>query len=233
MTGLTFEGLHARGLTLARGERRLFVDLSFDLGPGRLLRLVGPNGSGKSSLLRALLGLAPLRAGQLSWGHSGQAITPRAVCGIALYQGHAAGAKGELTPEENLELSARLDGSLSPRDPAALEGALARVGLARQRSIETRRLSQGQRQRLALARFALALQAPVRPVWLMDEPSAALDAAGAGLLAELLGEHLGRGGAALVATHLPVQPGQGEIADLAIDAFAPAAAGRPPAPRPQ
>ena len=66
-------------------------------------------------------------------------------------------------------------------------------------------LSQGQKQRLVLARFALATQEPSRrPLWLLDEPSAALDRSGATMLDELLEQHLDHGGAAIVATHLPV-----------------------------
>jgi heme exporter protein A len=224
VTPAAFDGLRAEGLTLSRGERRLFSDLSFSLEAGGLLRLLGPNGSGKSSLLRGLLGLAPLAAGSLSVGTPPRPLRPRALCAAALYQGHASGAKGELTALENLALSAALDGTVVPAEASALlllRDSLATVGLARQRDIETRRLSQGQRQRLALARFALALHCPVRPLWLMDEPSAALDAEGSALLVRMLGEHLARGGAAIVATHLPVAPESGRVDALHLDAFAP------------
>jgi heme exporter protein A len=226
LTAVGFEGLAADGLTLSRGERRLFAGLSFVLRAGELLLLVGPNGSGKSSLLRALLGLAPLSAGTLSIGAAPRPVPPRALCAVSLYQGHASGAKAELTAHENLALSAALDGTLEhlgdrgSRTRAADE-ALSRVGLARQRDVETRRLSQGQRQRLSLARFALALHAPVRPLWLMDEPSAALDREGSALLADLLDAHLARGGAAVAATHLPIAPPSGRVHELRIDAFAP------------
>ena len=223
MTPAAFDGLRAEGLALSRGERRLFSNLSFSLEAGGLLRLLGPNGSGKSSLLRGLLGLAPLAAGSLSVGTPPRPLRPRALCAAAFYQGHASGAKGELTALENLELSAALDGTVVPGEAGTLllRESLATVGLARQRDIETRRLSQGQRQRLALARFALALHRPVRPLWLMDEPSAALDAEGSALLVHMLGEHLARGGAAIVATHLPVAPESGRVQELRLDAFAP------------
>jgi heme exporter protein A len=226
VTPAAFDGLRAEGLALSRGERRLFSSLSFSLEAGGLLRLLGPNGSGKSSLLRGLLGLAPLVAGSLSVGTPSRPLRPRALCAVALYQGHASGAKGELTALENLELSAALDGTVAPGDAGALlRESLATVGLARQRDIETRRLSQGQRQRLALARFALALHCPVRPLWLMDEPSAALDAEGSALLVRMLGEHLARGGAAIVATHLPVAPESGRVQELRLEAFAPRRSG--------
>ena len=218
----SFGGLKAASLALVRGERTLFVDLSFGLAHGELLRLLGPNGSGKSSLLRALLGLTPLARGQLFFGPADAPILPRALCEQALYQGHAQGAKGELTAIENLTLAATLDGSLSADGTGQiLETALEEVGLARQRHLDTRRLSQGQKQRLNLARFAIALQVPDRPLWLMDEPSAALDASGLAVLEALLGRHLARGGAAIVATHLPIAPHQGVVHDLHLDAFAP------------
>lgn len=218
----SFGGLKAASLALIRGERTLFTDLSFDLAPGELLRLLGPNGSGKSSLLRALLGLTPLAKGQLLAGPSGRPLAPREICAQALYQGHAHGAKGELTAIENLALSAELDGSLAGHDAVrTLDAALDEVGLARQRYIETRRLSQGQKQRLNLARFAIGLQVPDRPLWLMDEPSAALDASGLVVLEALLGRHLARGGAAIVATHLPIAPIEGMVRELHLDTFAP------------
>jgi heme exporter protein A len=197
-----FPGLSARGLSLSRGSRRLFDDLSFALHAGELLRLSGPNGSGKSSLLRALLGLVPLGAGTLTLGS--QPVSPREICREALYQGHAPASKAELSALENLALAAALDGA--PTALPSLIGALDRVGLSRHRTIEARRLSQGQRQRLQLARFALACP---RRLWLMDEPSAALDTEGAALLESLLSTHLAEGGAAIVATHLPVGDGLG------------------------
>ncbi|MFN9773848.1 MAG: heme ABC exporter ATP-binding protein CcmA [Burkholderiales bacterium] len=219
-TAVAFDGLRAEGLALSRGERRLFAGLSFELAASELLLLLGPNGSGKSSLLRALLGLAPLAAGTLATGAG--PVKPRRLCDVALYQGHAGAAKGELTAVENLALSAALDGTVTAdAGDATLRAALDKVGLARQRDIETRRLSQGQRQRLSLARFALALRAPVRPLWLMDEPSAALDRDGATLLVHMLDAHLARGGAAIVATHLPVSPSAGRVRELRLDAFAP------------
>ena len=226
----SFGGLKAVSLALVRGERTLFTNLSFDLAPGELLRLLGPNGAGKSSLLRALLGLTPLARGQLLAGSAGQSLAPREVCAQTLYQGHAHGAKGELTAIENLTLAAELDGSLagSPVNTEAgneadriLNAALDEVGLARQRQIETRRLSQGQKQRLNLARFAIALQSADRPLWLMDEPSAALDASGLAVLEGLLGQHLARGGAAIVATHLPIAPSEGVVRELHLEPYAP------------
>lgn len=227
--------LSAEGLCLARGQRLLFRDLQLELRSGEMVLMTGPNGAGKSSLLRALIGLAPLRSGALRLsidGGAASSIAPASLRGLCLVQGHAAGVKSELTAIENLRLCAALDlppvsgateemqrafpaRNLCASDAAAaLDQALERVGLARQRDIETRRLSQGQKQRLQLARFALACQGSHRPIWLMDEPSAALDAQGSALLQTLLAEHLARGGTALVATHLPLSAGASPIRPL-------------------
>ncbi|HVL56697.1 MAG TPA: ATP-binding cassette domain-containing protein [Burkholderiaceae bacterium] len=220
MTGAAFAG---RGLALVRGARRLFDAIDFDVGRGQVLLLTGPNGSGKSSLLRALIGLTPLAAGQLSCG--GAPVPPAAVRGFALYQGHAPGSKPELTALENLAINAALDGTAAGGTAAAepmLLGALEQVGLRRHRDVEARRLSQGQRQRLQLARLVLALEhatptlpaqpagatvepaLPPRGLWLLDEPSAALDQDGTELLQQLLAAHAAQHGAAIVATHLPL-----------------------------
>ncbi|MDO4682716.1 MAG: heme ABC exporter ATP-binding protein CcmA [Lautropia sp.] len=191
--------LSARGLTLRRGPLLLFEGIGFELPPASALLLRGPNGSGKSTLLRALLGLTPLQAGELSL--NGERFSPDtgALRPHALWLGHAGGIKAELTALENLSLMAGLDGGQGAR--AFLRDALARVGLGRALHVEARRLSQGQRQRLTLARL---LVSPHRRLWLLDEPSAALDQAGSDLLDGLLDEHLHQGGSALIATHLPV-----------------------------
>lgn len=231
---LAFVGLAARDLALTRGERTLFAGLGFELAGGEVLVLTGSNGSGKSSLLRALIGLAPLRNGSLALG--GAPIAPAHLRQTVLYQGHAPAVKAELQAIENLALSAALDGTVAQHaSPGALDRALAAVGLSRQRDIETRSLSQGQRQRLQLARFALALDSAVRPLWLMDEPSAALDDQGTALLHRLLSAHLDRGGSAIVATHLPILTAAGRQRTLALATYAPVRgrAEARPAPAPE
>jgi len=237
-----WDGLQARGLSLQRGERLLLTGLDFDLEAGELILLTGPNGSGKSSLLRALIGLTPLRAGQCALSTrtaTGERISTSVsgsqLRGLALYQGHATAVKGELSALENLALNSALDAAPANGQDGAqhreaptvrnteadLMRALTTVGLRRQHAIEARRLSQGQRQRLQLARFALGLESEVRPLWLMDEPSAALDDAGTQVLQDLLGAHVQRGGSALVATHLPLVVKAGKSRSLSLQDWAP------------
>ena len=186
--------MQVTGIRIERGQQVLVDGLDFSVAAGSALMLRGPNGSGKSTLLRALLGLTPVQAGQIQWQDDRFAPGSGRLCAHALWLGHAHGLKGELSAIDNLELLAGLDGTRPTR--AQLRQVLERVALGKRPNVETRRLSQGQRQRLALA--------PHRPLWLLDEPSAALDTEGSTLLDTLLEEHLDGGGSALIATHLPV-----------------------------
>jgi heme exporter protein A len=188
--------LAVRRLSCAAGPRPLFTDLDFDLQPGRWTMLTGPNGSGKTTLLRAIAGLVRPLAGNLSW--EGHPCRPASAEWHArfVYQGHAAGWKSEWTVAENLRAQVALDSGRSAAGPA-LDDAIARVGLERRRNLPFGRLSAGQRRRLSLARLALG----ARPLWLLDEPTTALDVDGQRILAELIDTHLDRGGCALIATH--------------------------------
>ena len=176
--------MQVTGIRIERGQQVLVDGLDFSVSAGSALMLRGPNGSGKSTLLRALLGLTPVQAGQIQWQDDRFAPGSGRLCAHALWLGHAHGLKGELSAIDNLELLAGLDGTRPTR--AQLRQVLERVALGKRPNVETRRLSQG------------------RPLWLLDEPSAALDTEGSTLLDTLLEEHLEGGGSALIATHLPV-----------------------------
>ena len=195
MTAVT---LQAEGLACTVGYRTLFCGLAFSLCARQWLMLTGPNGSGKSTLLRLLAGLVTPTAGTVRWeGEARHAADPEWHAQV-LYQGHATGWKDQLTASENLRMQAALDLGGLHASSAAVAGALDRVGLARQRKLPFARLSAGQRRRLGLARLSLVR----RPLWLLDEPTTALDADGQRLFAGLLDEYLSGGGCAVIATHL-------------------------------
>jgi heme exporter protein A len=182
-------------LTIERGGRRLFGGLSFEAAGGAALIVTGPNGSGKSSLLRALCGFLPLQAGGFALEGGDAELT---VGEQAHYLGHADGVKGALTAGENLAFcAAMLDGDPSR---AAQRAALARVGLAHAIDFPVRLLSAGQRRRVALARLLVAK----RPLWLLDEPTTALDAAAQTALAAIMTTHLRGGGLIVAAAHAPL-----------------------------
>jgi heme exporter protein A len=187
--------LRAWDLTIERGGRRLFAGLSFAVDEGAALIVTGPNGAGKSSLLRALCGFLPIEAGGFAL-EGGDA--ERSVGEQAHYLGHADGVKGALTAGENLAFAAAMLGGESSR--AAQRAALARVGLAHVIDFPARLLSAGQRRRVALARLLIA----DRPLWLLDEPTTALDAGAQEACVAILRAHLRGGGVIVAATHAPL-----------------------------
>jgi heme exporter protein A len=191
--------LRAKNLTLTRGGRPLFANLDFAISRGEALVLRGANGSGKTSLLRVLAGLTIADGGVISWGDEVWKSASPAQRANVLYLGHANALKDELTAAENLADGLGFDGvTISVENQ---HRALERVGLITRRDLQARRLSQGQKRRIGLARLLLAQKS----VWLLDEPTNALDAEGVALFTKIVDEHLARGGMACIATHLTMQ----------------------------
>jgi heme exporter protein A len=187
--------LTADKITLERGGRQLFAGLSLNVEEGEALIVVGPNGAGKSSLLRAIAGFLPLAAGSLAL----QGGEPESSVGEqAHYLGHADALKGALTASENLAFWAGVLGGDSRR--SAWLAALGRLGLAHVADFPVRALSAGQKRRVGLARLLVAR----RGLWLLDEPTVALDAAAQGLFSEVMREHLRSRGLIVAATHAPL-----------------------------
>lgn len=187
--------LEASDLHCRRGTRRLLNGLSLTLAAGELLRVAGENGSGKTTLLKILCGLLDPDGGEVRW--QGQPIRAlrEEYAKHLVFLGHAPAVKDELTAAENLAIACTLAGR--PAEPQAVADALEEYGLPSD-PIPVRRLSQGQRRRAALARLVLSESVPL---WLLDEPFAALDVAAARLTEGLIAEHVARGGAAIYTTH--------------------------------
>lgn len=185
-------GLTVDDLTCRRGEHEVFAGLSCSVHPGDVLYLRGPNGAGKSSLLRMLAGFLAPAGGAIGWDGEDVAVDPLAHRSRLHYVGHLDTLKPVLTAAENLWTQAAM---LEER--ADVDVALRRFGLSNLRDLPARFLSAGQRRRLALAR----LVAVTRPLWLLDEPTVALDAASTERLEALIAEHRATGGMAVIATH--------------------------------
>jgi len=187
--------LEAADLHSRRGARTLFRNLSFSLARGELVRVAGENGSGKTTLLKILAGLLDPDAGEVRWQGESIRRLREEYSRHLVFLGHAPAVKDELTAAENLSVACTLAGRRVPEE--AVEDALALYGLPRA-PIPVRRLSQGQRRRAALARLMLSADAPL---WLLDEPFAALDVAAARLTEELIARHVAAGGAVAYTTH--------------------------------
>lgn len=191
--------LQARQIECTRGNRRLFHDLSFRLEAKQALRVGGENGSGKTSLLRMLAGLSPPQAGEILWNDGRIAALGEDYRRDLLFLGHANALKDDLTAVENLR-SALLLAGRAVLEPA-LRDALAMQGLASVADLPARLLSQGQKRRVALARLGFCAD---KPLWVLDEPFAALDAASVGQVATTVTAYLRGGGMVVFTTHQEV-----------------------------
>lgn len=191
--------LEAKDLSCERGEHRLFSGLNFMLASGELMQVQGENGSGKTTLLRTLCGFVEPAEGQVLWGgHDIGEWDDEFHAGMC-YLGHLNAIKDELSALENLQMSAGLAGySVSDQEAVA---ALRRMGLHRREHLPVKVLSQGQRRRVALARLLIG----EAHLWILDEPLTALDVGAVGLMQELIGEHLSKGGMVIFTTHQPLQ----------------------------
>jgi heme exporter protein A len=203
-----FEG---ENLDCVRGERLVFAGLSFGLAPGGALVLEGRNGSGKTSLLRLMAGLARPAAGRVGWDGGDIRTDPEAHRARTRYIGHLDAVKPQLTVSENVAFWAAMHGG-GGNDP---EGGLAAFGLQALGDTPARFLSAGQRRRLALARLVAA----PAPLWLLDEPTIALDREAVDSLLAAIARHRATGGMAAIATNVDIAVPGAET--LALAAFAP------------
>ena len=190
--------LMAQDLTCLRGDRLLFKHVGFELNAGGLLYVLGENGSGKSSLLRLLCGLLMPEDGAVFWRGKPIKQDLETYLSQLSYLGHLNGLKDDLTALENLHISARLAGNAV--NPKKVLAALAAIGIERCANLPVRVLSQGQKRRVSLARLWLT----ECPLWILDEPFAALDTASVEVLSLRLSEHLSQGGMTIITTHQDV-----------------------------
>src|ERR1700732_3582581 len=185
--------LSGRGVRCVRGGREVFSGIDFEVSSGEALAVTGANGAGKTSLLRLIAGLLTVAGGSIALEGGGSELT---LPEQAHYLGHRDALKPALSVAENLAFWRDFLGG----EVFEAGESLAAVGLDHAAHLPAAYLSAGQRRRLSLARL-LAVR---RPIWLLDEPANALDAAGQGLFVELMSDHLTRGGLIIAATHAPL-----------------------------
>lgn len=195
------------GLTLSRGERRLFERMDLGLNAGEAAALTGANGVGKTSLLRALAGFIRPDAGEIDFtGADETTLDAGEARGRGLHLlGHLDGLKGGRRVGDELAFQARWLGG----DDSGISRAIERFALRPLLDLPVRTLSAGQRRRVALARMVAA----PRPLWLLDEPFAPLDADWRAEVGDLMAAHLNGGGLILAAVHDPL-PVAARVVDL-------------------
>lgn len=179
-------------LACVRGEMTIFSDVSFTANPGEVILLRGPNGAGKSTCLAALYGALTPSHGLIDIELDDEERSPRELIHVV---GHLPGVKTTLSVKENLLFWAALYGAEQKVD-RAIEAA----GLSLIANSDAAILSAGQTRRLALARLLVV----ERPIWILDEPTAALDKQGDAWVGNLIADHAKRGGITIAATHLDI-----------------------------
>lgn len=204
--------LLAENLSVRRGDDLLFSNLSFELAAGEALVVTGRNGTGKSTLLRTIAGLISPETGRVTLTGAGIESGRRA--GEAShYLGHRNAMKQELTVRENLAFWQTWLGDFPGGRGLDIEAAAEAIGLSGITHLPFGYLSAGQQRRFAMAKLLVAY----RPIWILDEPTAALDVAADRLFAGLVTRHLEAGGLVLAATHQPL--GLAETRQLEMKGF--------------
>lgn len=183
--------LSLRDISVARGGRRIVEGASFNLSPGGAVILKGPNGSGKTTLLRAIAGLAPIDAGAVALAE--EVASAGELRRRTIFCSHADAVKAQLTVRENIAFWR----ALYDAPEARIDDALGSFDLRALAATRAANLSAGQRRRLSLSRLLIAQ----KRVWLLDEPTASMDANSAARLESIIEAHLAEGGSAIIATH--------------------------------
>lgn len=191
--------LTAENLSARRGEDLIFKGISFSLEGGESLVLTGKNGSGKSTLLRTVAGLLRPESGRVTWEADGAEAGMRAA-EACHYLGHRNAMKAELSVSENLSFWKDFFGDFSGGHGVSVGEAAEQVGLGGIAHLPFGYLSAGQQRRMAFAKLLVSW----RPVWILDEPTAALDVSAESVFTALIKQHLAIGGIVLAATHQPL-----------------------------
>ena len=195
----------AKSYPAAGGPVRVLDDVSLRVAPGERMAIMGPSGSGKSTPLTILGTLDEPTAG----GVRLDGRDPFALSAVerAAFRNQAIGfvfqehfLLGGLTALDNVVLPALATGAVAPATVERARSLLDRVGLSGRAHALPGELSGGERQRVAVARAVVLGPRLV----LADEPTGQLDAANAGIVADLLvGLASEAGGMLVVATHSP------------------------------
>jgi ABC-2 type transport system ATP-binding protein len=166
------EGLRKVYRSRRRGDVVAVDDLSFRIEPGEVVGLLGPNGAGKTTTIKCLATLVRPTGGRVTLDGVDALRQPaRAVERIAALLEGNRNMYWRLTPRENIEFFAALQGIPTRTARARIDPLLDRFGLGEKRNTPARMLSKGMQQKLALA-CAIARDTPLL---VLDEPTLGLD----------------------------------------------------------
>ncbi|KAK7291970.1 hypothetical protein RIF29_07555 [Crotalaria pallida] len=193
-----FPRLLLNNVSCMRNAQQILRHVNVSLHDGGALVLTGANGSGKTTFLRMLAGFSRPSAGEILW--NGHNVQDSGIFHQYKLQLNWLSLKDAITDRFTVLQNVQWFEVLEGKEGRALP-ALQLMGLGRLAKEKPRMLSMGQRKRLQLARL-LAID---RPIWLLDEPSVALDDEGVKLLEYIIAEHRKHGGIVIVATHLPIE----------------------------
>ncbi|MCP4009572.1 MAG: cytochrome c biogenesis heme-transporting ATPase CcmA [Proteobacteria bacterium] len=199
----------AIGLECVKGYDTLFKDVSFSLSAGDVMQIQGTNGSGKTSLLRILTGMSQPEAGEIFWDDSSIDEDREAYNENLVYIGHLNGLKADLSALENLQLGRQY---LNRANDTSIEEALHAVGLEGYEHILAHQLSAGQKRRVALARLYLNSAS----LWILDEPTTAIDVEGVKTFEKTIEAHALNGGMIILTAHQPLSFGKANTRSLSL-----------------
>ncbi|UIX34733.1 metal ABC transporter ATP-binding protein [Streptomyces sp. GQFP] len=196
-----------RGVRAELGSRPVLRGIDLTVGRGEVVALLGANGSGKSTAIRTIIGQVPVSEGEIElFGVPRRRFTDWRRVGYVPQRTTAAGGVPATITE--IVASGRLSrarfGMLRKADHAAVQRAIALVGLADRAKDSVDALSGGQHQRVLIAR-ALAAEPELL---IMDEPMAGVDLASQEVLARTLREQVAQGATVLLVLHElgPLEP---------------------------
>lgn len=201
--------LHAVDLECVKGYDSLFSNINFTLNRGEVLQITGTNGSGKTSLLNILTGLSLPYHGEVFWQgtllQDNHSLFHANLC----YLGHKNGLRADLSAHENLQL---MHSYLAQSTSLTIEQALSNVGLQGYEDILAHQLSAGQQRRVALARLLLSKS----PLWILDEPTTAVDVDGVVGFEQTITKHLDNSGMVIFTSHQALTFGSHKIRELSL-----------------
>ena len=188
--------IEATGLRKAYKQRQALDGVDLHVEPGQVVGLLGPNGAGKTTIVKALLGMVHLDAGEATV--LGRPVGDPAARRAVGYLPEQFQYPAWLDGRQVLEAHARLLGLPATERATAIADALHLVGLAGRGGDRVGGYSKGMQQRLGLATAILG-----RPVLvILDEPTSALDPIGRREVRDLIRALRDRGTAVLLNSHL-------------------------------